>query len=283
MLLNAFFRITSPGLSLPRYVVQVMKKINLYLISSCCLFIILALNICHAGDFPTQLKLGVKRIVIDPGFGGDDFGPLGCEKGVYSKNINLQIAKKLETKIRKELQMEVIMTRNTDKFLTLKERTSIANMNKADLFISIHTNASQDVSAFGIETYFLNLITDKDAIRIAAEENTTSTKNIADLQSIIMDLMESAKINEAEQLAKKVQNSICEILSNKYDNIKNRGAKQAPFFVLLGAQMPAILVDVGFITNKKECERLLTQKYQDDLVEGFLKGVQNYIDENTGS
>ena len=124
----------------------------------------------------TQLALGVRRVVIDPGHGGRDYGAPGYLKGVYEKKIVLQIAMKLAKKIRENLGLEVIMTRDKDEFLSLEERTAIANTKNADLFISIHTNAHRDRRAYGIETYYLNLATDEDAMAVAARENATSKK-----------------------------------------------------------------------------------------------------------
>ena len=155
-----------------------------------------------------QLALGVKRIVIDPGHGGRDYGAPGYLRGVHEKDVVLKIAKKLAAKIEKELDCEVILTRNGNKFLTLEERTAIANTKNADLFISLHTNAARSRHAYGVETYFLNLATDADAIRVAAKENATSEKNISDLQSILTDLMQNAKINESSRLATHVQESM---------------------------------------------------------------------------
>jgi N-acetylmuramoyl-L-alanine amidase len=130
------------------------------------------------GSLAKQLALGVRRVVIDPGHGGKDYGAPGYLKGIHEKKVVLQIARRLAKKIRQELKLEVILTRNRDRFLTLEERTAFANTKNADLFISIHTNASRDRRAYGIETYFLNLATDEEAIRVAAMENATSTKDI---------------------------------------------------------------------------------------------------------
>jgi len=169
------------------------------------------------------------------------------------------------------------MTRNSDKYLTLEERTAIANTKNADLFISIHTNAHLNKNAFGIETYFLNLATDNEAILVAARENATSTKNISDLQTILNDLMQNAKVNESSRLAYYVQNSLFENLRKKYRKIKNKGVKQAPFYVLMGAQMPSILIETSFISNPRECKRLTTSKYQDSLCNAVVKGIRKYI------
>ncbi|MDY6905753.1 MAG: N-acetylmuramoyl-L-alanine amidase [Thermodesulfobacteriota bacterium] len=225
-----------------------------------------------------QLSLKVRRIVIDPGHGGKDSGAPGCQYGVKEKEIVLEIAQKLATKIHRELACETIITRTGDEFLTLEERTAIANMKNADLFVSIHTNACPSDGAYGIETYFLNFATDEDAMRVAALENSTSRKNISDLQEILQDLMQNAKINESSRLAGYVQNSLCGELKKHYNRIKNKGVKQAPFYVLLGAQMPAILVETGFISNRMECDRLVNTTYQDRLCNGIVKGLKAYID-----
>jgi N-acetylmuramoyl-L-alanine amidase len=233
-----------------------------------------------SGALAKQLSLGVRRIVIDAGHGGHDFGAPGYLKGVHEKDIVLAVAKRLAVKIRKELKCEVILTRSSDRFLTLEERTAIANTKNADLFISIHTNAHRNKRAYGIETYFLNLATDDEAILVAARENATSTKNISDLETILNDLMQNAKINESSRMASHVQSALVgHLKSANYRWIKNKGVKQAPFYVLLGAQMPAILVEISFISNKRECKRLLDKKYQDHLCKGIIKGIRNYIRE----
>ncbi len=239
------------------------------------------------GKLPTsalarQLALGVSRIVIDPGHGGRDYGAPGYLKGVHEKHVALQIARRLAKTIRRELKCEVVLTRNSDRYLTLEERTAIANTQNADLFISIHANSNRDRRAYGIETYFLNLATDDEAIRVAATENATSTKNISDLQSILSDLMQNAKINESSRLAGNVQTSMVRHLKSKrYSRIKDKGVKQAPFYVLLGAQMPAILVETSFISNPRECRRLTDPKYQQRLCEAIVEGVRQYIRDTT--
>jgi len=224
-----------------------------------------------------QLALGVNRIVIDPGHGGRDYGAPGYLRGVHEKNITLKIGRKLAKKIRKELGCDVIMTRNSDRHLTLEERTAIANTKNADLFISIHTNAARNKRAYGIETFFLNLATDNEAILVAARENATSTKNISDLETILSDLMQNAKINESSRLAYHVQKSLYKDMKKKYSRIKNKGVKQAPFYVLLGAQMPSILIETSFISNSRECKRLNNAKYQDHLCDAIVNGIKSYI------
>jgi len=231
------------------------------------------------GALAKQLVLGVSRIVIDPGHGGRDYGAPGYLRGVHEKDVVLKLSRRLAKKIRKELGCEVIMTRNSDRNLTLEERTAIANTKNADLFISIHTNAVRDRRAYGIETFFLNLATDNDAILVAARENATSTKNISDLETILSDLMQNAKINESSRLAVHVQKSMDLHLRNHYSRIKSKGVKQAPFYVLLGAQMPAILIETSFISNPRECKRLNDITYQDQMSEAIVNGIKEYIKE----
>jgi N-acetylmuramoyl-L-alanine amidase len=224
--------------------------------------------------------LAGRRIVIDPGHGGRDYGAPGYLKGVHEKNIVLAISRKLKKRIEDELGYEVILTRNDDRYLTLEERTAFANTQNADLFISIHTNSHRDRRAYGIETYFLNLATDNESIMVAATENATSEKNISDLQTILLDLMQNAKINESSRLATKVQKEIYGSLKRKYSLIRNKGVKQAPFYVLLGAQMPAILVETSFISNARECKRLVSAAYQDRISRGIVDGIRDYIRDN---
>ncbi len=228
-----------------------------------------------------QLALGVSRIVIDPGHGGRDYGAPGYLKGVHEKDIVLKVARRLAKKIREELKCEVFLTRNSDRYLTLEERTAIANTKNADLFISIHTNAARDRRAYGIETFFLNLATDEAAIMVAARENATSTKNISDLQTILSDLMQNAKINESSRLAVNVQESLHKSLRKDYSRIKDKGVKQAPFYVLLGAQMPSILIETAFISNSRECKRLVNTKYQDHMSAAIVAGIRSYIKETS--
>lgn len=227
-----------------------------------------------------QLALGVRRIVIDPGHGGRDPGAPGYHKGVYEKDVVLAISKKLAEQLRAQLKCEVFLTRDKDVYLSLEERTAIANTRNADLFISIHTNASPDRRAAGFETYILNLATDDEAIRVAARENATSMKNISDLDSILKDLMQNAKVSESTRLASYVQEGALGRLGRKY-TIRNKGVKKAPFYVLLGAEMPSILVETGFISNPEEGKRLTSPEYQRLLVQGIVDGIKRYIDEVT--
>jgi N-acetylmuramoyl-L-alanine amidase len=230
------------------------------------------------GALAKQLALGVRRVVIDPGHGGKDFGAPGFMPGVHEKDVVLQIARRLARKLREDVGLEVLMTRNDDRYLTLEERTAFANTHRADLFISVHTNASRDPRAYGTETYFLNLATDDESIRVAAMENATSTKNISDLSSILNDLLKNAKINESSRLAAFVQSGmVSHLASNGYARIKDKGVKQAPFYVLLGARMPSILVETAFISNREECRLLTTAAFQEHVADSIVRGIRSYI------
>jgi N-acetylmuramoyl-L-alanine amidase len=232
------------------------------------------------GALAKQLALGVRRIVVDPGHGGKDFGAPGFVPGVHEKDVVLEIAKRVAKKIRDDMNLEAILTRSDDRYLTLEERTAFANTRGADLFVSIHTNASRDPRAYGTETYFLNLATDDESIRVAAMENATSTKNISDLHSILNDLLKNAKINESSRMAEVVQSSLVKNLNHRgYDRVKDKGVKQAPFYVLLGARMPSILVETAFISNREECRLLTTASYQEHLAESIVQGLRAYIKE----
>ncbi|MCF8075950.1 MAG: N-acetylmuramoyl-L-alanine amidase [Desulfotignum sp.] len=231
-----------------------------------------------SSDIARQLALGVHKIVIDPGHGGSDPGAPGYAKGVWEKDIVLKLAHNLADKLRNRLRCTVILTRDRDQKLTLEERTAIANTQRADLFISLHTNAARNKKLAGIETYLLNLATDEQAIAVAARENATSKKNISDLEFILSDLMKHAKIGESTRLANDVHQSLVQEMKKKYSKITDLGVKQAPFYVLLGARMPAILVETSFVSNKLECERLLDAAYRDDLCDAIATGVQKYVD-----
>jgi N-acetylmuramoyl-L-alanine amidase len=223
-----------------------------------------------------QLGLNVRRIVIDPGHGGKDPG-CNLRGDIKEKNIVLSIARLLAKKIKEKIGCEVVLTRNKDIFISLEQRTAIANMKKADLFVSLHINAHKNRNIWGLETYFLNMATDERAVMVAARENATSEKNISDLQTILNDLMLNTKIHESSRLAHEVQKGMVSRIKKSYKKAKSLGVKQAPFYVLIGAQMPAILVETGFLTNPTEKKRLMSKKYQENVAEGICSGIRAYI------
>ena len=225
-----------------------------------------------------QLGLRVSKIVIDPGHGGKDPGCIG-RGGLKEKDVVLIIAKALKRRLENDLDCTVLLTREDDRFIPLEERTAIANTERADLFISIHINAHKNRNVCGFETYYLNFTTDERAIELAAWENATSEKNISDLQLILNDLMLSSKINESSRLAEYVQLEMVKSISNKYSKTIDLGVKQAPFYVLIGAEMPSVLVEASFLSNSREEKRLRDKKYINRIVQGIFNGTKRYIDE----
>jgi N-acetylmuramoyl-L-alanine amidase len=218
----------------------------------------------------------VRRIVIDPGHGGTDPGAVG-PNGLKEKDVVLAIGLKLARKIREETGIEAIMTRSTDVFIPLEERTAIANKVNADLFVSIHANASLNKAASGIETYYLNLAKTDKAARVAARENNTSLAKVSLLQTILFDLMANHKINDSARMADEVQKSLHARVAKKYQGVKNLGVKQGPFYVLVGATMPSILVETAFLSNDHEAELLTDEDYQHTAAAGILDGIRSYI------
>lgn len=223
-----------------------------------------------------QLGLGVRRIVIDAGHGGNDPGAVG-PTGLKEKDVVLDIALRLEKLVKANISNDVILTRKDDTFIHLEERTAIANKNKADLFVSIHANASRNKNTRGIETYLLNLTSNKEAIEVAARENQASMKTMSDMGGILKDIMRTAKKDESLHLAHSVQKELVGGLSDNHDGIQNLGVKEAPFYVLIGAQMPSILAEVGFISNAAEEQRFATEEFRQEVAEALLNGIKSYV------
>lgn len=221
-----------------------------------------------------QLGLGVKTVVIDAGHGGKDPGAIG-RKGLREKDVVLKVALKTRDALRKK-GYKVILTRSRDVFLPLEERTAIANTKNADLFLSIHANSAPNRRARGLETYYLSLATTKEEKQAAALENAVSSKQLSELQSILSDIMKNSKIDESRKFAGTVQRSMASGMSKKYSNIKNLGVKKAPFFVLIGAQMPSVLAEISFLSNKQEEKRLRSDTYLTALAAELANGVEMY-------
>ncbi len=218
---------------------------------------------------------GIHLIVVDAGHGGKDPGAIGPHK-VYEKNVVLPMAKALAKALRKELGVKVLLTRSDDKYLKLRARTEYANEVGADLFISLHANATSNGKAYGLETYFLNLSKNNQAAEVAARENGTTLQEVGHLEAILFDLMANAKINESSRLAAEVQQSLVAGLKPHYSHIKDLGVKQGPFHVLLGATMPSVLIEAGFISNSREEKRLMSAKYHQRVAAAVVKGVKKY-------
>ncbi len=227
-----------------------------------------------------QLGLKVSRIVIDPGHGGKDPGAIGSN-GLKEKDVNLKLAKRLKRRLKEYFKGDIILTRKDDRYIPLEERTAIANTNSADLFVSLHVNASPNPRAMGVETYYLNYTTDKESIRVAARENATSTRNISDLQFILNDLIKTAKTNESVRLAANVQETLVSTLKARYSKVNSNGIKGAPFYVLVGTRMPSVLVEVSFISNPKEEARLRSGAYLDTIAKGIARGLSKYIKDSS--
>lgn len=224
-----------------------------------------------------KMKPGkIRRIVVDPGHGGHDPGAIGAG-GTKEKDVVLQIGLKLAHKLKEELGVDVVLTRSTDEFIELQERTAIANKVGADLFVSVHANASLNRSASGIETYYLNLAKTEKAAQLAAKENGTSLEKVSLLQAVLFDLMANYKLNDSAHLAEEVQKAVYSKVNGQY-SVKNLGVKQGPFYVLVGATMPSILVETAFVSNEREEGRLKDTRYQDVTAEGILAGIKAYID-----
>ena len=218
----------------------------------------------------------IRRIVVDPGHGGHDPGAVGA-RGVQEKDVVLAIGLKLRDLLKEELGLDVVMTRSTDIFIPLEERTAIANKVGADLFVSIHANAAPNRGATGIETYYLNLAKTDKVAQLAAKENGTSLEKVSVLQAILFDLMANYKLNDSAHLADEVQKFLHKKLRAGYSDVKNLGVKQGPFYVLVGASMPSILVETAFLSNATEETRLSDTAYQVMVSEGILDGIRNYI------
>jgi N-acetylmuramoyl-L-alanine amidase len=227
---------------------------------------------------------GIRRVVIDPGHGGKDPGAIGYG-GLREKKIVLDIGEKVGKILNEKYGLEVIYTRKKDLFVPLNERTEIANSKKADLFISIHANASRQRAARGIETYILNWTNDREAMRVAARENKISYKKMqkvqSELQMILLDLARDNKRNESVRLARNVQDSMISTLKKDYRNIENLGVKQALFYVLIGAEMPSILVETSFLSNREEEKRLSRTSYRNKIAEAIARGIMDYIKQST--
>ena len=229
-----------------------------------------------AGGFSIarQLGLSVSRIVIDPGHGGRDPGTIS--KGLSEAALTLDVALRLEKLLQKELGVEVVLTRRTDVFIPLEERTAIANRQNADLFLSIHANSSRSTGAKGIETYFLSFASSPEAEEVAARENSASEREMHQLPDIIKAITLNNKLDESRDLANMVQESLVTNLKKTNKDVRSRGVKKAPFVVLIGAQMPSVLAEIAFITNRQELQLLKTSAYKDKIAQALHAAVLRY-------
>ena len=236
-----------------------------------------------SGDRSLIRALGLKigKIVIDPGHGGHDTGTIG-PNGLEEKDLVLEVGRRLGKLLESRLGAEVVYTRKDDTFIPLETRTAIANQQRADLFISIHANSSQDPDARGVETYYLNFTSSPEALEVAARENAVSEKSIYELQDLVKKIALKEKIEESREFAGDVQQSLHNGLASKSPAIRNRGVKKAPFIVLIGANMPSILAEISFVSNPTDEHRLETSEYRQRIAESLYRGIAKYVDGLSG-
>jgi N-acetylmuramoyl-L-alanine amidase len=230
---------------------------------------------------PTAARDQRWHVVIDAGHGGKDPGAVG-PSGLMEKEVVLDIARRLRDRMHQDPQWRVTLTRDTDVFIPLEERTASANAKGADLFVSIHANSAERADANGIETYFLDLASDEQSMRVAARENATTVSKVSDLQLILRDLQMTSKRNESSLLAGSVQQALVQAPSGGR-NGRDLGVKHAPFLVLLGAEMPSILVETGFVSNPGEERKLADPKYRAQAARAIFEGIKDYLANGSGT
>lgn len=233
-----------------------------------------AANAAGGFSIARQLGLSVSRIVIDPGHGGRDPGTIA--KGLSEADLTLDVALRLEKLLQKELGVEVVLTRRSDVYVPLEERTAIANRHNADMFLSIHANSSRTSDANGIETYFLSFASSPEAEAVAARENSASEREMHQLPDLIKAITLNNKLDESRDLAGMVQESLVSNLRRTNRDVRSRGVKKAPFVVLIGAAMPSVLAEISFITNKQELQLLKTAAYKDRIAQALHTAVLRY-------
>jgi N-acetylmuramoyl-L-alanine amidase len=221
------------------------------------------------------LGLKINRIVIDAGHGGHDDGTIG-PNGVREKDVVLDVALRLAALVNSRLGAEVVLTRSDDTFVPLTERTAIANEHKADLFLSIHANSSPAPAVAGTETFLLNLNSSPGAISVAARENAGSDKSIGELRDLVQSIAQNDKIAESQTFAADIQSSIFTQAAKGNAAAHDRGVKKAPFVVLIGAHMPSVLAEIGFLSNPKDESNLSKSEYRQKIAESLYRGIAEY-------
>jgi N-acetylmuramoyl-L-alanine amidase len=223
------------------------------------------------------LGLKLNRVVIDPGHGGHDEGTAGA-KGLLEKELVLDVALRVGKLVQERMNAEVIYTRSDDTFIPLEGRTALANEKKADLFLSIHANSSSVPNISGVETYYLNINGSRDAMDVASRENGATQRSIFELQHIIQKITLHDKSEESHEFAKRVEASLFSFNLKSFPANKDRGVKTAPFIVLIGASMPSVLAEIGFLSNAKEEQLLKKSDYRQKLAEALYKGLEKYAE-----
>lgn len=222
-----------------------------------------------------QAGLKVRRIIVDAGHGGHDTGAIG-PTGVREKDVTLAVARAVARELKAHGYM-VVLTRDSDDFVSLEDRTAIANRAKGDLFVSIHANSSESHRPSGVETYSLNVASNRFAMRLAARENATSESTVSDLRYLLADLATRANTVDSDNLAECVQESLVGGVARKFGRPKDNGVKHALFYVLLGTQMPAILVETQFISNPREEKHLAAEPYRELVAKSIASGVDRFV------
>lgn len=230
------------------------------------------------GNHTLSRALGLKvgRIVIDPGHGGHDTGTIG-PTGFMEKDLALDVARRLGKLLEEQLGAEVIYTREDDTFVPLENRTALANEKQADLFLSIHANASNSERVRGVETYYLNFTSDPEALELAARENALSQNSVHDLQDLVRKISNNEKINESRELARDIQQNLHGELHKLSRQVGDRGVKQAPFVVLIGANMPSVLAEVAFLSNPEDEQLLKSPQGRQAVAEALFAGMSKYL------
>lgn len=234
-----------------------------------------ALKTRQVSNMASQLGLTVRRVFIDAGHGGKDPGT--SHNDILERTVTLDVAQRLG-RLLEANGLEVVYSRRKDMAVSLSERTRKANAERADLFVSIHVNASENPQINGFETYYLDLASNPQAARVATLENAGSDRRLSDMQCMLADVMLNARVEESRRLAADIQRLSLFRLKRREFDVRNNGVKSAPFHVLLGAQMPAILVEVGYCTNRTEARNLAKPGYRHALAEGLAEGILAYRD-----
>ncbi len=188
----------------------------------------------------------------------------------------LDVSKRLKKLIESNKDLEATLTRETDVFIPLENRTVISDQKPADLYLSIHANATRNRKLSGVETFYLNISNDPSIMEKAARENATSAKNISEMKETLEKIVQYTKIEESINLAKYIQNNLVRYLSQKYSNVKNLGVKGGPFLVLIGEDVPSILVEISFLSNPTEEKRLQSTQYRQLIAQGIYEGIMAY-------
>lgn len=222
------------------------------------------------------LGLKLNRIVIDPGHGGHDHGTTS-KSGTVEKEVVLDVALRLGALIQEQLGAEVLYTRRDDTYVPLEHRTRIANDHRADLFLSIHANSSPYPAIAGVETYYLSLSAPREDLETAARENAGAQRSISELNEVLRKIALADKVDESREFAARIQNVTHELAAKANGRpLRNRGVKKAPFVVLIGAEMPSVLTEIGFLTNAREEAMLRKAEHRQKIADALFKGIVQY-------